>query len=366
MGNTPSTPEEMLEDKIDYVFDHFKCSRETPPDAAKSVATWNALGWRVFFHNAGMTEDYALSPHALAKAYLALSAAVTSATAAADGKVHLTNAGRELCVGVQLPIIFEDGIMPFVQHLAELTARAQKTPGFESRASVWMPFGCTREYATFLQDRLGTHTFKLKDDDTLFKWLDYEVTGSSMRFRQRNVRLDQGAALHASAFSVGRSGGGLVLAAEVHPERDVYRDFFMAGGPATSAMSYGQRAAVATLQSALAPGEGNGNGSVGGSGRGVLSGRVPCKYMRVNDRMTRVAEVVVNAMGDASGPATGIVTDPRLASFCGSGTFATVIELPYANPGGFTEKNMVAMFVLPAVNISLGAVLNALKAEPLR
>ena len=109
MGNTPSSPQEMLNDKIDYVFEHFGQSRDSPPDVKKSAATWNKLGWSVFFHNAAMAEDYALSPHALAAAYLSLSAAVTSATAAEDGKVHLTAAGRELCVGVHLPIIFEEG-----------------------------------------------------------------------------------------------------------------------------------------------------------------------------------------------------------------------------------------------------------------
>ena len=109
MGNTPSSPQEMLNDKIDYVFEHFGQSRDSPPDVRKSAATWNKLGWSVFFHNAAMAEDYALSPHALAAAYLSLSAAVTSATVAEDGKVHLTAAGRELCVGVHLPIIFEEG-----------------------------------------------------------------------------------------------------------------------------------------------------------------------------------------------------------------------------------------------------------------
>jgi hypothetical protein len=71
----------------------------------------------------------------------------------------------------------------------------------------------------------------------------------------------------------------------------------------------------------------------------------------------------------------GIVSDPRLASFCGSGSFATVIELPYVNPdgahgtnsrGSVLDSNLTAVFILPAVNISLGAVLSALKTEPLR
>lgn len=422
MGNTPSTPEEMLDDKIEYVFEHFGCSRDAPPDVKKSAATWNALGWKVFLHNAGMAEDYALSPHALAAAYLSLSAAVTSATAAEDGKVHLTTAGRELCVGVQLPIIFEEGVMPLVKHVADVAASVQKThvtmpaPTFEARPSMWMPFPSTREYVEFLQDQLGTYTFKLKDEHTFFQWLDSEVTGCSMGLRQRGVKLDRGAALHASTFSVGRRGGA-VFAAQVDPVKDVYRDFFNCGGgggggSATSpydyllssssheylpsSSSYGQTAAA--VQSAAAAARGGGGagaagfmgggvsgGSVGiGGGGGIHGvgirggGKMPCKYMRINHRRTRVAEVVVNPVngigGGTSGAATGIVADPRLASFCGSGTFATVIELPYVSPGGggnagsagTGDTNLTAVFILPAVNISLGAVLNALKTEPLR
>jgi hypothetical protein len=151
-----------------------------------------------------MAEDYALSPHALAQAYLALSAAVTSATATPDGNVHLTKAGRELCVGVHMPIIFEEGVVPVAQHVADVAAAAQRTPTslpalppprlqlappqparrysppVESHPSLWMPFPGTREYVTFLQDQLSTCTFKLKAsprDPTFFQWLDSQERG---------------------------------------------------------------------------------------------------------------------------------------------------------------------------------------------
>jgi serine protease inhibitor len=61
---------------------------------------------------------------------------------------------------------------------------------------------------------------------------------------------------------------------------------------------------------------------------------------------------------------------------CGTGTFATVIELPYISGlnqavceggGGVrTDTNLTAVFVLPSPNISLSAVIGALKAEPQR
>ena len=106
---------------------------------------------------------------------------------------------------------------------------------------------------------------------------------------------------------------------------------------------------------------GGGGGGVGSSrgggsvGSGGVSGKQPCKYMRITDRRTRVAEVVVNAVGGGggSGAGTGVVIDPRLAALCGSGTFAKVIELPYVNPNGAADANLVAVFILPSVNIGL-------------
>jgi len=39
------------QDKIDIVFTHFKCSR-THPELTDCIESFNAVGWKVFLHNA--------------------------------------------------------------------------------------------------------------------------------------------------------------------------------------------------------------------------------------------------------------------------------------------------------------------------
>ena len=93
--------------------------------------------------------------------------------------MRLTGAGMELCTGVHLPIVFEEGIIPFVKHLADITASAQRASNgpitaadsphapitaadlplarpFEMCPAMWMPFASTEEYVAFLKGDTST------------------------------------------------------------------------------------------------------------------------------------------------------------------------------------------------------------------
>ena len=95
--------------------------------------------------DAAQSEDYALSPHALAAAYLAVSGGVTSAVVRHDERgasdVHLTLAARQLCVCLDLPVVFEDCILPVAAQHVDVAARAQ-TPRGAGAALPAKPFEC--------------------------------------------------------------------------------------------------------------------------------------------------------------------------------------------------------------------------------